>query len=280
MTDEKVDAFMPLWIGAYLADTMKFTTLQHGAYMLLLMAYWRDRAPLKDDDEELRGIAKADRSEWKKLRLVLAGKFRVADGVWWHKRVEQELAEAIRRKTAAVGKAQAAAQARWGKDVKHTTSNAPSNAPSIPQALHKECPTSTPEKELSKPTASHPPAKADGQKAPTVPCPYDAIVAAYHDELPTLPRVRLMQPKRQAALRKFWGWVLSSRKSDGTKRAEDADGALAWIAAYFGRAAENDFLMGRSTRSAEHAGWQCDIDFLLSDKGMKAVIEKTQAAAA
>jgi len=158
---------MPLWIGAYLADTMKFTTIQHGAYMLLLMAYWRDRAPLKDDDDELRGIAKADRSEWKKLRPVLAGKFRVADGVWWHKRVELELADAIRRKTAAVGKAQAAAQARWGKEGKQAASSASRNAPSTAQALHEECPTSTPT-----PTPKQEDQRKTARKrAPAVPVP-------------------------------------------------------------------------------------------------------------
>lgn len=133
--------------------------------------------------------------------------------------------------------------------------------------------------EVSEPTVPHPPAKAAGLSAPTIPCPYQAIVDAYHEALPGLPRVRLMPAKRQQALRKMWGWVLSSRKSDGTRRAETADAALQWLRAYFGRASENDFLMGRAPRSSEHAGWQCDLDFLLSDKGMKQVIEKTAEAA-
>lgn len=88
-----------------------------------------------------------------------------------------------------------------------------------------------------------------------------------------------MPKSREKAIRKLWAWVLSSRKSDGTPRATTADEALDWIRGYFRRAAENDFLMGRGHRNAEHANWQCDIDFLLTDKGMKHVIEKTQAAA-
>jgi hypothetical protein len=32
-------------------------------------------------------------------------------------------------------------------------------------------------------------------------------------------------------------------------------------------------------RSGAHANWRCDIDFLLTDKGMRHVIEKTEAAA-
>lgn len=113
---------------------------------------------------------------------------------------------------------------------------------------------------------------------PTIPCPYDEIVRLFHDELPDLPKVRLMTPARQRALRKLWGFVLSSTKTDGTRRATNAQEALDWIAGYFRRATENDFLMGRGPRSGEHANWQCDLDFLLTEKGMRHVIEKTRAA--
>ena len=112
-----------------------------------------------------------------------------------------------------------------------------------------------------------------------LPCPYDRIVELYHERLPDLPRVKLMPKTRQRALRKLWGWVLSSKKSDGSRRATSADEAMAWLAGYFARAAENDFLMGRTPRSGEHANWRCDLDFLLTDKGMRHVIEKTQEAA-
>jgi len=119
---------------------------------------------------------------------------------------------------------------------------------------------------------------------PTIPCPYDAIVDAYHQALPNLPKVRLRDgptwAARQKAMRSLWGWVLSSRKSDGTPRAETAEQALAWVTGYFGRASQNGFVMGRTPRSAEHANWQADFDFLLSQKGLKIVIEKTQEAAA
>jgi hypothetical protein len=37
--------------------------------------------------------------------------------------------------------------------------------------------------------------------------------------------------------------------------------------------------MGRTGRQGEHANWQCDLDFLLTEKGMKHVIEKTKETA-
>lgn len=88
-----------------------------------------------------------------------------------------------------------------------------------------------------------------------------------------------MPASRQKAMRKTWSWVLTSRKSDGVRRAETADEALAWLRAYFERAGENDFLMGRGPRAPGHEGWRCDLDFLLTDRGMKQVIEKTAEAA-
>ena len=117
------------------------------------------------------------------------------------------------------------------------------------------------------------------RKAPKLPaCQPESIVALHHEVLPTLPRCRLMPESRGKALRKRWAWVLTSTKSDGNQRAATADEALAWLRCYFERAGENDFLMGRTPRSDEHARWQCDFDYLLSDKGMKQVIEKTQDA--
>lgn len=140
----KTDAWMPLWIGAYLADTQHLTRNEHGGYLLMLMAYWRTGGPLQDDDKRLAAIVKATPKEWKALRPVLAEFFTVADGVWSHKRVEAELAASMVRKEKAASKAQAAAQARWER----SSSNAPSNAPSIacssPQALLEQCPTPSP----------------------------------------------------------------------------------------------------------------------------------------
>lgn len=120
--------------------------------------------------------------------------------------------------------------------------------------------------------------EGDDQKLPA--CPVEAIVELYHQQLPELPRVRLLNDKRRKSIRKLWRWVLTSKKTDNTPRAASAEEAQAWLRSYFGRARKNDFLMGRGHRSAEHAGWQCDLDFLLTDNGMKHVIEKTKGGAA
>jgi len=185
--EEKVDAWMPLWIGSYLADTMKLTTLQHGAYLLLLIAYWRERGPLADDDEELASTVKASLKEWRALRPKLERFFTIEDGVWRHGRADQELAKAQGHKAKASAKGRAGAQARWEKDAKHSPGNAsgsgpgdapgiaPGNATSIgtgsavgiAQALLGQCPTPSPI-----PTPSEY-SEAKASAGPDVPAPVD-----------------------------------------------------------------------------------------------------------
>ena len=144
--------------------------------------------------------------------------------------------------------------------------------------------TETPREEKSREEELSDEAKASSSSPvatkgrPQVPCQYQAIVDAYHEALPMLPKVRLMDDKRKAAMRKLWGWVLSSTKGDGSRRATTGDEAVAWLRDYFGRAAANAWLIGQEP-SRSHPGWKADFDFLLTDRGLKAVIERTEVAA-
>lgn len=274
--DKKADVWMPIWIGSYLADTLELTTEQHGAYFLLLLAYWRKRGPLPDNDDSLRSITKLEKADWRRHRAVLAGFFRVADGVWWHKRVEAELASAEARAKKAADKARKAAQARWEKDGEQSSSN----APSMHQALHEhmldECPPPSP---LPPPSEGIDPNGSRRQADDGLPaCPHDEIIRQYHLKLPELPQVKLKTDGRQKAMRSFWRWVLTSKRSDGQPRASTADQALTWISSYFERASTNDFLMGRAGGTRGHENWRCDLDFLLTERGRKHVIERTVEA--
>jgi hypothetical protein len=118
------------------------------------------------------------------------------------------------------------------------------------------------------------PSASSAAKLPT--CPTQAVIDLYHAILPSLPKVRLQTKTRTKGIASLWTWVLTSKKTDGSPRATTADEALQWIEKYFHRAMANDFLMGRTPRTGEHANWQCDLDFLLTERGKTHVIEKTQ----
>lgn len=88
--------WMPLYIADYLADTGSLTTLEHGAYMLLIMNYWR-HGKLPEDDNSLALIARMSPREWAKAKPKIQAFF--YDG-WRHKRIEIELEKSARKSEA------------------------------------------------------------------------------------------------------------------------------------------------------------------------------------
>lgn len=81
-------AWMPLYVGDYLGDTGHLSTTQHGAYLLLMMHYWR-KGELPDDDKQLAAVTKLPLRIWQDSRETLQAFF--YDG-WKHKRIDTELA--------------------------------------------------------------------------------------------------------------------------------------------------------------------------------------------
>jgi uncharacterized protein YdaU (DUF1376 family) len=82
-------AWMPLYVGDYLGDTGHLTTSQHGAYLLLMMHYWR-KGGLPNEDDQLSAITKLPFKIWLDYRSVIQAFF--YDG-WCHKRIDAELAD-------------------------------------------------------------------------------------------------------------------------------------------------------------------------------------------
>ncbi len=151
---EKTDVWMPLFIGDYLRDTSRLTTEQHGAYMLLIMDYWTNGAP-PDEDAVLASITRLSSGDWKKARQAISRLFRIADGVWYHKRIEEELKNAAENSKRNIERAKKAAAKRWvNQSYQDATSNATSNATSTKQALLNECPSPSPSDVNRKPLAS------------------------------------------------------------------------------------------------------------------------------
>lgn len=158
--DIKTDIWMPLAIGDYLADTAHLSTLEHGAYLLLLMHYWR-KGPLPNDLAKIAQIAKLSTDAWSIAQALLTDFFSLHDdGMYHQKRSDREIAKWQGKRKKAQEKASAAAQARWKDHAPSNTSsnaqsNASSNASSNAQAMLGSYP-------LPKPYKNTPPTPSPG----------------------------------------------------------------------------------------------------------------------
>jgi uncharacterized protein YdaU (DUF1376 family) len=107
----KADTWMPLYVADYQSDTSRLTLEQHGAYLLLIMDYWRNGPP-PDDDDVLARILGVERRAWTRLRPAIARFFTVTDGEWRHGRIDRELEKAIER----TNRSARGGTTRWGEE--------------------------------------------------------------------------------------------------------------------------------------------------------------------
>jgi uncharacterized protein YdaU (DUF1376 family) len=82
--------WMPLYVADYLAGTSHLSTVEHGAYMLMIMHYWQ-KGGLPADEAKLARICRMSASEWDRARPTLADMFTAG---WRHERIDKEIAEA------------------------------------------------------------------------------------------------------------------------------------------------------------------------------------------
>lgn len=160
---KKLDAWMPLYIGDYLADTARLTTEQHGAYLLLLMDYWRNGPP-PDDEDVLASITKLTVVQWRKHAPAIGRLFTSTDGTWVQKRAESERQKAsgIGGKRRESGKAGAAK--RWGKPGGEPMANGMANgmASGVAGGLQNDASAGTPSQSQSQPKACTEPCQGGG----------------------------------------------------------------------------------------------------------------------
>lgn len=132
---DRVDIFMPIYIGDYLKDTNRLSAAEHGAYLLLMFDYWQSGC-LPDNDRVLSRVACMTESEWHDTKSTVMSYFKLVDGKWSHSRIDRELkcAKEKRKKLSERGKK--GASAKWKKNA---SSNATSITTSTEQAMLKQC---------------------------------------------------------------------------------------------------------------------------------------------
>ncbi len=184
----KVNVWMPFYWGDYLGDTRRLSTVQHGAYLLLIGEYWQTAEPLPDDDATLARLTLLSLEEWQTHRSVISRFFIVDGGVWRHKRIDAELAKATSNREAKSRAGKSGAAKRWDDK-----SNATTNGSAIPLPLTNGCQNGSPSSSSSpsevqslesdvpvEPLSSFPKTEAEAIGAvANVGCPEDFVVLTW-----------------------------------------------------------------------------------------------------
>lgn len=148
---------LPFFTDAYLADTRHLTTIQHGAYFLMLVTAWRSAdCSLPDDDVYLSRITGLDRRTWNSNKDALLAFWRKNDQQKWEQgrlKDERNYVEQKRNKNAAAGQASALKRKNRG------------STPVQPKRNETATPTPTPtpteERSSTHATPSAPPERDD-----------------------------------------------------------------------------------------------------------------------
>ncbi|MEO7467546.1 MAG: DUF1376 domain-containing protein [Sphingobium limneticum] len=125
-----------MWTDAYLADTRHLSTLEHGAYFLLMMEAWRrPSCSLPDDDVMLARLAGLDPDGWATVKPIILAMWKLdrRSKTWTQKRLTKEKGYVRKKSKSQKDKA----VKRWNKTEK-------SDATALPQQCPDDAPTPTP----------------------------------------------------------------------------------------------------------------------------------------
>jgi uncharacterized protein YdaU (DUF1376 family) len=138
---------LPLWTDAYLGDTSHLTTIEHGAYLLLLMSAWRSPdCRLPNDDKLLARFTRLNPGQWKRIKPIILSFFDIK-GDWIYQGRLTDEREAVKQHCERQSRK---SKARWLKNKES------GDAGGMPRECRSDAPTPTPTptpKEVSK-TAS------------------------------------------------------------------------------------------------------------------------------
>lgn len=277
------DTWMPLYIGDYLADTMHLNGAEHGAYILLIMHYWRS-GPLPDDDKALAAIARTERTMWdSEIGPVVREFFHREGGRLRHRRIDREMANANamteQRRAAGIASAEARAKRRevngGGNDDGNGLSNESANGSGT--AIN-ECSTSAaaPSEQNGRPS----PSPSPSQKQVSLPSearPPDADAGDARAEI------------EQAfvawnALASQCGLPRAQRLDDGRRkclaaRLRENGGIAGWLGA-LEAIRGSPFLLGQEHSRNGERSWNASLDWLLKPSNFRKVAEGNYTAKA
>jgi uncharacterized protein YdaU (DUF1376 family) len=128
---------LTIWTEPLIADTTHLSKGEFGAYLLLLIAAWRNPdCDLPDDDRRLARFARCTDREWAtNMRALMLTFFRCENGRWTQKRLTEERAKTLTR----------AKKARSAAHIRHNTK----------EDVQKDKPLETPERGDANASSEH-----------------------------------------------------------------------------------------------------------------------------
>lgn len=91
-------------------------------------------------------------------------------------------------------------------------------------------------------------------------CPYEQILEAFHEHLPTLPRVVVFNTARKQPLRARWAEVCASEHFD-------QQAGIAWFQGFFRMLGRSTFLTGKASK------WKASFDWITAPKNFAKCVE-------
>jgi uncharacterized protein YdaU (DUF1376 family) len=132
MKKNKADIWMPFYISDYYRDTTHLTTVEHGAYLLLLLHAWTNKGEIPSDPKRMQAITRMKTKDWRSSRTALLKFFYVGENLEYrHKRVDAELGRAANLTETRSKAGRLGVETKRGngpKPVSKTEANAPANA--------------------------------------------------------------------------------------------------------------------------------------------------------
>jgi uncharacterized protein YdaU (DUF1376 family) len=115
---------MMLWTGDYLADTFHLTLSQHGAYLLILMAMWRNGGYLPLDETRIANLVRLPKNKWRQIAQPVMDLMTVEGDRFTQKRLLSNLKSTLERIEKNRLSGSAGGQAKSLNDKKRALANA------------------------------------------------------------------------------------------------------------------------------------------------------------
>jgi uncharacterized protein YdaU (DUF1376 family) len=256
--------YMPLYISDYLTDTIHLTTLEHGAYLLLIMHYWQTGKPLPADDAKLCRIANVSKQKWIKIKKTLTTLFSVCELEWRHGRVDHEL-EKMRAKSMK-SRAAGIISAEKKKEKNSTSVEHPLNgrSTSVERTFNQQNRSEQiKEKEPTVLVNGKPSTPVDNfflkkeKKDKILPdCPYAQILSEFEKILPELPQPVTLSDGRKKHVLARW--------------KENPE--IGYFLQVFHGVQQSDFLMGRRLDKNQRS-WRASFDWIMTARNWEKIVD-------